>query len=117
MKRNRPHRVPLSDAAQALLASVPRENDVVFPSTKAPHIITPTMIGLLRNLGRTETVHGFRSAFSTWASECTRHPDHVVELSLAHQIGSQVERAYRRGDLLDQRRRLMQDWANYLIPA
>jgi integrase len=113
MKRNRPHRVPLSDAAQALLASVPRENDVVFPSTKAPHIITPTMIGLLRNLGRTETVHGFRSAFSTWASECTRHPDHVVELYLAHQIGSQVERAYRRGDLLDQRRRLMQDWADF----
>jgi integrase len=70
---------------------------------------------LLRNLGRTETVHGFRSAFSTWASECTRHPDHVVELSLAHQIGSQVERAYRRGDLLDQRRRLMQDWSDFLV--
>jgi integrase len=114
MKRNRPHRVPLSNAARALLASVPRVNDVVFPSTKAAHIITPTMIESLRNLGRTETVHGFRSAFSTWASECTKHPDHVVELALAHTVGGAVERAYRRSDLFEARRALMEDWANFL---
>src|SRR5262249_12513541 len=117
MKRNRPHRVPLSDAARALLASVPRVNDVVFPSTKAAHITTPTIIESLRNLGRAETVHGFRSAFSTWASECTKYPDHVVELALAHAVGGAVERAYRRSDLFEARRVLMEDWAKFLIPA
>ena len=113
MKRNRSHRVPLSDAARALLASVSRVNDVVFPSAKAAHITTPTMIESLRNLGRTETVHGFRSAFSTWASERTKHPDHVVELALAHTVGGAVERAYRRSDLFEARRVLMEDWARY----
>src|SRR5262245_50822240 len=114
MKRNRPHRVPLSDAARALMASVPRADDVVFAGTQAAHLTTPTMIWILRNLGRRETAHGFRSAFSTWASECTKHPDHVVELALAHTVGGAVERAYRRSDLFEARRALMEDWADFL---
>jgi integrase len=71
------------------------------------------MIWLLRSMGRTETVHGFRSAFHDWASEQTTYPNLVIEHALAHTVGSAVERAYRRGDLLDQRRRLMQDWADF----
>jgi integrase len=59
------------------------------------------------------TVHGFRSSFRDWASEVTNYPNHVVEMALAHAIGDDVEAAYRRGDLLEKRRRLMADWAAY----
>ena len=59
------------------------------------------------------TVHGFRSTFRDWAAEQTGHPNHVVEMALAHAIGDKVEAAYRRGDLFDKRRRLMEDWARY----
>ena len=59
------------------------------------------------------TVHGFRSTFRDWAAEQTAHPNHVVEMALAHTIGNGVEAAYRRGDLLAKRRQLMQDWAAY----
>ena len=59
------------------------------------------------------TVHGFRSTFRDWAAEQTSHPNHVVEMALAHAIGDKVEAAYRRGDLFAKRRRLMADWARY----
>ena len=59
------------------------------------------------------TTHGFRSSFSTWAHEHTNYNSHVIELSLAHTVGSAVERAYRRTDLFEQRRRLMDEWARY----
>lgn len=75
------------------------------------------MLKLLKSLGRGETVHGCRSAFSTWASECTKHPDHLVELALAHTVGGAVERAYRRSDLFEARRALMEDWSNFLNPG
>jgi integrase len=60
------------------------------------------------------TVHGFRSTFRDWAAEATHHPNHVVEQALAHAIGNAVEAAYRRGDLFEKRKALMDDWANYL---
>ena len=65
------------------------------------------------------TVHGFRSTFRDWAAEATGHPNHVVEPALAHAIPSAVEAAYRRGDLFEKRRALMNDWAAYLakLPA
>jgi integrase len=68
----------------------------------------------LQRMGHAKlTAHGFRSAFRTWAEEATQYPPHVIEQALAHQIGDAVTRAYRRTDLLDQRRRLMQDWADF----
>ena len=67
---------------------------------------------LLRRMGQlTYTVHGFRSTFRDWAGETTDHPREVVEAALAHVVGSEVERAYRRGDALEKRRLLMADWA------
>jgi integrase len=69
----------------------------------------------LRRMGRGDiTVHGFRSTFRDWAAEQTHYQNHVVEMALAHTIGDKVEAAYRRGDLLQQRRVLMQDWADAL---
>lgn len=59
------------------------------------------------------TVHGFRSGFRDWAAECTGYAHEVAEMALAHAIENKVERAYRRGDLFDKRRRLMNDWAIY----
>ena len=59
------------------------------------------------------TTHGFRSSFRDWAGECTDHTRESAELSLAHKVGDDTERAYRRGDALEKRRILMQDWADY----
>jgi integrase len=114
MKSHREHRVPLSRRAVALLASLPRDGDFVFPAVRAggaPHHCT--LIRELQRLGVKATVHGFRSSFRTWAGERTSFANHVIEISLAHTIGSAVERAYSRGDLLDQRGRLMQDWSDF----
>jgi integrase len=66
---------------------------------------------ILQHTGCGGTVHGFRSSFRDWAAEQTGHPNHVMEMALAHTIGNGVEAAYRRGDLLDKRRALMGDWA------
>lgn len=67
-----------------------------------------------RGLGQPYTVHGFRSTFSDWAHETTAFPNHVIEMALAHTIKNKAEAAYRRGDLMDKRRELMQAWADYL---
>ena len=66
---------------------------------------------LLRRMKIGVTVHGFRSGFRDWSAECTGYAHEVAEMALAHAIESKVERAYRRGDLFDKRRRLMDDWA------
>jgi integrase len=69
-------------------------------------------------MGRTDiTAHGFRSSFSDWAHERTGHDNIVIEQSLAHAVGSAVERAYRRTDLFDKRRRLMDAWATFCTTA
>ena len=69
---------------------------------------------VLRRMGRGDlTVHGFRSTFRDWAAERTSFADHVVEAALAHAIGDKAEAAYRRGDLFEKRRRLMEAWAIY----
>jgi integrase len=71
------------------------------------------LIRELQRLGVKATVHGFRSSFRTWAGERTSFANHVIEIALAHTIGSAVERAYSRGDLLDQRSKLMEAWSAY----
>jgi integrase len=72
------------------------------------------MLELLRGMRPGLTVHGFRSSFSDWAAESTHFPSQTVEMALAHTITNQVEAAYRRGDLIEKRRELMQAWGDYL---
>ena len=75
------------------------------------------MTMLLKRMGQTEiTVHGFRSTFRDWASEQTSFPHEVCEMALAHAIGNKAEAAYRRGDLFEKRRKLMDAWAAFCEP-
>lgn len=115
MKAGREHRVPLSDAALALLAGLPRyvDNPLVFPGSKGRQISDMTLSAVVRRLDVPVTVHGFRSTFRDWAAESTAYPGDVVEMALAHTISNKVEAAYRRGDLFEKRRQLMQAWADY----
>ena len=72
------------------------------------------MLQVLKRLGRSDiTVHGFRSTFRDWCAESTNYPADVAEMALAHMLRDKTEAAYRRGDLFDKRRRLMNDWARY----
>lgn len=118
MKARREHKVPLSDAAVAVLERVARvqDNPFVFPGMKEGRPLSNlAMLMLLRrmDLGHL-TVHGFRSSFRDWAAEETAFPNMVAEMALAHTVGSAVEAAYRRGDLLEKRRAMMQAWADYV---
>lgn len=73
-----------------------------------------TLTAVLKRMGRADlTQHGFRSTFRDWAGETTAHPRDVIEHALAHQLKDMAEAAYARGDLLEKRRRLMEDWARY----
>ena len=115
MKAKRDHRVPLSSRARDLLSALPQDGEWVFPSPSGGRALSNmAMLALLRRLGRADvTVHGFRSSFRDWAAETTGYANHVVEMALAHAVDDEVEAAYRRGELLDKRRRLMRDWARY----
>jgi integrase len=114
MKSEREHRVPLSTRALNLLSALPREGEFIFVGPKAGTAIGAlAMLRVLRRLRSDVTVHGFRSTFRDWAAEQTAFANHVVEMALAHAIGDKVEAAYRRGDLLDRRRQLMEQWASY----
>jgi len=115
MKAGREHRVPLSDPAIAVVEGLPRSGDLVFPGAKRGRPLGPsTFRTLLRDMGRDDvTVHGFRSCFRDWISERTSFATEVAEMALAHAVGSKVESAYRRGDLLDRRRELMAAWAAF----
>ena len=120
MKAGVEHRVPLSDAALAVLeqARILRDRSgLIFPSPMKPAPMSDmTLTKVLRTTGLAEraTVHGFRSSFRDWAGECTNTAHAVMELSLAHAVGSAVEQAYARSDLLAKRRRLMDQWATYI---
>ena len=113
------HRIPLSDPAVALLESMPRvdASELVFPSKGDRPMSDATLGKLLRTMGVKAVPHGFRSTFRTWAAEQTAYPREVCEQALAHTVGNAVENAYQRGDLLDKRRRLMQDWSQFLCVA
>jgi integrase len=115
MKAGREHRVPLSDAAMALLEALPGpRSGPVFPGARPGLSIGKNaMIVLLHRMGQHVTVHGFRSTFRDWAAEMTEFPAEVCEAALAHVVGDKTEAAYRRGDLLERRRMLMEAWASY----
>lgn len=116
MKAGKEHRVPLSNKALKILKALPRgaDTDLVFPGMKNNALSDMSLIAVLKRMGRGDlTVHGYRSSFRDWAAEQTAYPSEVVEMALAHTIGNKVEAAYRRGDLFDKRRKLMDDWAKH----
>jgi integrase len=120
MKMSVEHRVPLTPAAIAVLNAVAihgtKPDAYVFPSQKPDSPLSN--MSMLMLLGRMKiddvTPHGFRSSFRDWAGEETDHPREVAEAALAHQVGNAVEAAYRRGDSLAKRRRLMEEWSDFV---
>lgn len=117
MKAGREHRVPLSTAALGILAGLPREGDGdgwIWPGARAGRPLSNmAMLEMLRGLRPGLTVHGFRSSFRDWAAEATNFPRDLAEAALAHVVKDKTERAYRRGDALEKRRRLMDAWARF----
>jgi integrase len=116
MKGGKEHRVPLSAATLSILQAMQeiRQGDYVFSGHTGKPIGKNMPLKLLNKLtGNGATVHGFRSSFRDWAAERTSFPREVAEMALAHAIPSAVEAAYRRGDLFEKRRRLMDAWADY----
>jgi integrase len=119
IKMGKEHIVPLSAPALALLQRVHAtrsSSELVFPSYTGKAISDAAISKLMREMGSTATVHGWRSTFRDWGAEETNFPSEVLEKALAHQIPNAVERAYRRGDLLEKRRILMNEWAAFLLP-
>lgn len=115
MKAGREHRVPLSAEALAVLDALPsgKPEDLVFASPRGGMLSDMSLTAVLRRMQVDAVPHGFRSSFRDWCAERTNYPSEVAEMALAHAIGDKVEAAYRRGDLLEKRRRLMTDWATY----
>ena len=123
MKAGREHRVPLTPRALAILEAVRafRAGDHVFPGSSGrngkgkPYGLSVMALSMVLRRMKLEnvTVHGFRSAFRDWAAECTPFPNEVCEAALAHVISNKAEAAYRRGDLFDKRRHLMEAWEQH----
>ena len=122
MKAGREHRVPLSNAALSMLEALPRIDaaDWVFPASRttvdgqAKTLSDMALTAVMRRMKLDAVPHGLRSTFRDWAAERTNYPRDVAEMALAHTIGDKVEAAYRRGDLFDKRRQMMNDWAEFL---
>lgn len=119
MKAGKEHRVPLTERALVLLdeAEKVKTSDYVFPGQqKGKPLSNMAMASLLNDRMKKPdiTVHGFRSSFRDWAGETTSFPREVTEAALAHSVGDEVERAYRRGDALEKRRKLLHAWASYI---
>jgi integrase len=125
MKAGRAHRVPLSDPALVLLVSIRplalMQDDTPLPTApiffgpkRARPLSTASLLMLLCRMNRGDvTPHGFRSCFRDWCAERTNFPSEVAEMALAHRVGDAVERAYRRGDLFEKRRQLMEAWGRF----
>jgi integrase len=119
MKAGREHRVPLTKRGLEILATAEklRTSDYVFPGQRRGRPLSPMSMEMLRRRMKVDvTVHGFRSSFRDWAGECTSFPREIAEAALAHIIGDETERAYRRGDALEKRRKLMAAWAAFCDP-
>jgi integrase len=117
MKARKEHRVPLAPHALQIAKDMARSRsgEFVFPNAPSGRSLSPRALWkVLSRMGvANATPHGFRSSFRDWAAERTNYPNHVVEMALAHAIGDRVEAAYRRGDLLEKRKRLMNEWARF----
>ena len=117
MKAGKEHRIALSSKALAVLKTQKEAfpEGYIFPGAKEGKPLSDmSLTAVLRRMERHDiTVHGFRSSFRDWAAESTAYPSEMVEMALAHTINNKVEAAYRRGDMLEKRRRLMQDWCDF----
>lgn len=124
MKSKREHRIPLPDSAVQILNTLPHieGNPYLFPGSRQDKPLSNmALLQIMRGLGygvngnRGKYVpHGFRSSFRDWSGEVSSFPRDVAEMALAHVIENKVEAAYRRGDLFEKRRHMMQTWADYL---
>jgi integrase len=120
MKMGRPHQVPLSPDAQAVLQRARTfrmpASDLIFPGQKPKRPVSDmTLLKVVRDMKLGVTVHGFRSAFRDWVAETTDYPGEVAEAALAHSIPNKVEAAYRRTDFLEKRRALMREWGEFCL--
>jgi integrase len=126
IKGGREHRVVLCDRAIEILKELPREtgNPHLFIGSKPGTAMSGSAMAQLitkgkplarasTTPGRLATTHGYRSCFKDWAVERTAYANDLSEIALAHKVGSEVEQAYRRGDLLEKRRRMMRDWERF----
>lgn len=133
MKAEREHRVPLTDAALAVVEALPRHasSPYIFAAVRGGQLSDMTLSAVMRRMQADEVKeerrgwldprsrrpavpHGLRSTFRDWAAERTEYPRDMAEIALAHRVGSEVERAYRRGDMIEKRRQMMADWARFL---
>jgi integrase len=133
MKAKKKHTVPLSEDAIAVLNTLPRieGNDLLFPGTRDGKPLSDMSVSaVIKRMNEGEggarwvdearegvVPHGFRSTFRDWCSEATHYPSEMAEMALAHAISSKTEQAYRRGDMLEKRRQMMQDWAVWCRPT
>ncbi len=134
MKARREHRVALSKPALDLLSALPRVDGspLVFPAARGGPLSDATLSAVMRRMhaealanggpgyldaksSRPAVPHGLRSTFRDWSAERTTYPREMAEIALAHQVGSEVERAYRRSDMVERRRAMMADWADFLL--
>lgn len=115
MKMDRPHLVPLSDAAIRLLESMPRNSDLIFPTKLGGMLSDMALLAVLKRMEYIDqtTVHGFRATFKSWANAETDYQDFVSEMALAHSVGDDVQKAYKRSTLMKKRQGLMDDWARF----
>jgi len=121
MKAGKEHRVPLSKPALAVVKTMAQshDDDFVFPGDNPGRPLSNmAMLMLQRRMGRADlTTHGFRSTFRDWAGDCSNFPREVIEMALAHTLGDKVEAAYRRGDGLQKRQQLAEEWATFCSEA
>ena len=118
MKAGREHRVPLAQEAIVILREVEpfQRDDFIFPGQcKGKPISDTALLKLLKQDHPTLTIHGFRSSFRDWCAEMTSYPREVAESALAHTLKDKTEAAYQRGDMLEKRRKLMDEWADYCL--
>lgn len=133
MKADREHRVPLTIRMVPLLLALDRFEDcqLVFPSVRGKAMSDMTLSGVMRRMQETELTegkkgwldprsanpavpHGLRSTFKDWVTEKTEYPSDLAETALAHSVGNRVEQAYRRGDMIEKRRAMMEDWGDFI---
>lgn len=116
MKAEKEHRVPLTDYTIQLLDTMPKINDFVFPGKGKNGLSNMAMAQVLKRMNRNDiTVHGFRSCFRDWAAECTQFHNDILEMCLAHTIKNASEAAYRRGDMIEKRRIVMEQWQKHIL--
>lgn len=136
MKAGREHRVPLTAQSLALLKTLPKGvgSKLIFPAIDGEPLSDMTLSAVMRRMqadaesrghkgwvdrksGKPAVPHGLRSTFRDWSAEHTEYPRDLIEMAMAHSISSEVESAYRRGDMIEKRRKLMGDWAKFIQGA